>query len=45
MEKHDHELEGLDVGALLNYAEFVAENPARLWQEASPDLPPRGIDS
>ena len=37
MEKHDHELEGLDVEALLNYAEFVAANPGRLWQEASPE--------
>jgi len=37
MEKHDHELEGLDVETLLNYAEFVAENPTRLWEEASPE--------
>jgi hypothetical protein len=37
MEKHDHELQGFDVEALLNYAEFVAANPGRLWQEASPE--------
>ncbi len=28
------ELEGLDVEALLNYAEYMALHPARLWQEA-----------
>jgi hypothetical protein len=33
----DAELEGLDVETLVNYAEFLALNPARLWQEAEPD--------
>jgi hypothetical protein len=32
--RHDAEIEGLDVEALLNYAEYLALNPGRLWQEA-----------
>jgi hypothetical protein len=35
--RHDAELDGLDVEALLGYAEFTALNPGRLWQEARPE--------
>ena len=35
--RHDAELEGLDVEALVNYAEYLALNPARLSQEAGPE--------
>jgi len=35
--RHDAELDGLDVETLLNYAEFMALNPGRLWQEAGPE--------
>ena len=32
--RQEAELDGLDVEALMNYAEYVALNPGRLWQEA-----------
>lgn len=35
--RHDAEIDALDVEALLNYAEFMAMNPGRLWQEAGPE--------
>jgi hypothetical protein len=35
--RHDAEIEGLDAEALLNYAEYLALNPGRLWQEAGPE--------
>jgi hypothetical protein len=35
--RHEAEIEGLDVETLLNYAEYLALNPARLWQEAGPE--------
>jgi hypothetical protein len=35
--RHDAELDGLDVEALVNYAEYLALNPARLWHEADPE--------
>ena len=35
--RHDAQLDGLDVEALLGYAEFMALNPGRLWQEAGPE--------
>lgn len=35
--RHDAEIDGLDVEALLGYAEFMAMNPGRLWQEAGPE--------
>jgi hypothetical protein len=35
--RHGAEIEGLDVETLLNYAEYLALNPARLWQEAGPE--------
>jgi site-specific DNA recombinase len=35
--RHEAELDGLDVETLLNYAEYLALDPARLWQEAGPE--------
>jgi hypothetical protein len=35
LSRHDAELDGLDVEALVNYVEYLALNPGRLWQEAS----------
>ena len=35
--RHDAELDGLHVEALVNYAECLALNPARLWHEADPE--------
>jgi hypothetical protein len=35
--RHEAEVDGLDVEAVLNYAEFLAMNPGRLWEEASPE--------
>ena len=35
--RHGAEIEGLDVETLLNYAEYLALNSARLWQEAGPE--------
>jgi hypothetical protein len=32
--RHEAELDGLDVETLMNYAEYMALNPGRLWQEA-----------
>jgi hypothetical protein len=37
LSRHDAELDRLDVEALVNYAEYLALNPARLWQEAGPE--------
>jgi hypothetical protein len=34
LERHDAQLEGLDVEAVLRYGEFLASNAARLWVEA-----------
>ncbi len=35
--RHDAEIDGLDVEALLAFAEFMVLNPGRLWQEAGPE--------
>jgi hypothetical protein len=35
--RHEAEVDGLDVEAVLNYAEFLAMNPARLCQDATPE--------
>jgi hypothetical protein len=35
--RHEAEMDGLDVEAILNYAEFLATNAGRLWQEAAPE--------
>ena len=32
--RHEAELDRLDVETLVNYAEYMALNPGRLWQEA-----------
>lgn len=37
LSRQDAEIDVLDVDALLNYAEFLAFNPGRLWQEAGPE--------
>jgi hypothetical protein len=37
LSRHEAEVDGLDVEAILNYAEFLALNPGRLWDEADPD--------
>ena len=37
LSRHETEVEGLDVEALVNYAEYLALNPGRLWLEAKPE--------
>ncbi len=36
-ERHEAELEGLDIEGLLNYAEHVAMNAGTLWRDANPE--------
>jgi hypothetical protein len=37
LSRHEAEVGGLDVEAVVNYAEFLALNPGRLWVEAGPE--------